>query len=407
MNICDLQNLCHSFAQTTAGSIRIFQGQRLLYYFSLLNMEPDPVTPYLEEIFQSPHKAAVLTTPFFQFYGHMMVNGGYRIVIGPTCIMAEDRALLKNLTFLLNISDEEQEAYIHKLKCAPSISIDRMAWAVSFLSTAINRFPLSVSEVHVSTRDKTIQNRIAERSALEAIENFLDENQNEDVRNSYRMEQLMRSYIKNGQPEQLTRFLESFPEFKAGQMAEDTLRQIKNMGICSASVSSRAAIEGGMDSSTAFRLSDLYIQRIELSQDKLALSKLSIELMIDFAERVKAIKHGHRVESPLFEKCAQYVSRHLSDKIRVEDIAKELGFSRAYLCNQFSQQTGMTLSQYILGEKIIEAQRLLKFTDKSLTDISIHLAFSSQSHFQTVFRKITGETPAQFRQQHDAQVLKH
>lgn len=70
---------------------------------------------------------------------------------------------------------------------------------------------------------------------------------------------------------------------------------------------------------------------------------------------------------------------------------------KIYLCNQFHKQTGITLTQYILNEKIIESQRLLRFTNKSISEIALHLAFSSQSHFQTVFKKYTGITPNRFR----------
>lgn len=83
--------------------------------------------------------------------------------------------------------------------------------------------------------------------------------------------------------------------------------------------------------------------------------------------------------------------------IKVSDMAKALEISRPYLCSHFKEITGITLSHYILTEKVNEAKRLLLFTDKSLSDISMHLAFSSQSHFQTVFKKITGKTPLGYR----------
>lgn len=78
-------------------------------------------------------------------------------------------------------------------------------------------------------------------------------------------------------------------------------------------------------------------------------------------------------------------------------MAVELGISRSRLCNQFHKQTGITLTQYILHEKILESQHLLQFTNKSISKIALHLAFSSQSHFQTVFKKYTGITPNKFR----------
>lgn len=57
----------------------------------------------------------------------------------------------------------------------------------------------------------------------------------------------------------------------------------------------------------------------------------------------------------------------------------------------------MTLTRYILQEKMFEAQRMLEFTDESLLDIANLFSFSSQSHFQSAFKKITGETPMAYR----------
>ena len=48
-------------------------------------------------------------------------------------------------------------------------------------------------------------------------------------------------------------------------------------------------------------------------------------------------------------------------------------------------------------EKVAEAKRLLRFTNQELGDIAALLDFSSQSHFQTVFKQVTGETPMAYR----------
>ena len=46
-----------------------------------------------------------------------------------------------------------------------------------------------------------------------------------------------------------------------------------------------------------------------------------------------------------------------------------------------------------------EAERLLRFSDKPLIAIASYLSFSSQSHFQNTFKKITGTTPTQYQRQ--------
>lgn len=102
-------------------------------------------------------------------------------------------------------------------------------------------------------------------------------------------------------------------------------------------------------------------------------------------------------ESRFFRMCAQYVSENLFSSIRAQQMADALGYTRAYLCTRFKQEAGISLSRYIQQEKIAEARRLLQFTDQGLGEIAALLDFSSQSHFQTVFRKVTGETPMVYR----------
>ena len=92
-------------------------------------------------------------------------------------------------------------------------------------------------------------------------------------------------------------------------------------------------------------------------------------------------------ESRFFRMCAQYVSENLFSSIKAQQMADALGYTRAYLCTRFKQEAGISLSRYIQQEKIAEARRLLQFTDQGLGEIAALLDFSSQSHFQTVFRK--------------------
>ena len=63
----------------------------------------------------------------------------------------------------------------------------------------------------------------------------------------------------------------------------------------------------------------------------------------------------------------------------------------------FKADTGENLSDFIQKEKIDEAKRLLRYTDKSLIAISSYLGFSSQSHFNRIFKSITGKTPKEYR----------
>ena len=86
-------------------------------------------------------------------------------------------------------------------------------------------------------------------------------------------------------------------------------------------------------------------------------------------------------------------TRHLS----VKEIANEVELTPEYLSSQFHKLTGTTLPAFITKLKIAETKNLLRFTDMSLAEISEYLSFSSQSYFQSVFKKETGDTPNEYR----------
>ena len=58
----------------------------------------------------------------------------------------------------------------------------------------------------------------------------------------------------------------------------------------------------------------------------------------------------------------------------------------------------MTLADFVFGEKIEEAKRLLHYSGKSLTLIADYLGFSSQSHFSGIFKMYSGKTPKEYRE---------
>ena len=95
-----------------------------------------------------------------------------------------------------------------------------------------------------------------------------------------------------------------------------------------------------------------------------------------------------------------YIQHHLSEAITAENIAKELYVSRPYLSRKFIEETGESLTDFVLKEKTEEAKRLLRYSEKSLTAIGSYLGFSSQSHFSRVFKKYAGITPGEYREKY-------
>ena len=78
-------------------------------------------------------------------------------------------------------------------------------------------------------------------------------------------------------------------------------------------------------------------------------------------------------------------------------MADYIGYNKYYMSKVFLKEYKMTISDYIKQQKIEVAKDFLKSTNLSVANISVKLCFSSPSYFSSVFRKITGITPNEYR----------
>ena len=154
-----------------------------------------------------------------------------------------------------------------------------------------------------------------------------------------------------------------------------------------------------MDVTSALALSDSYIQRCELASDIETITDLNYLMVLDYAERVETIRFGQN-PSKLVIDVSNYIQSHLSEAIKTSDISDALYMGRSRLSTNFKEQTGINISDYIMMQKIDEAKRLLRYSEKTFVAISMYLGFSSQSHFTKVFKKYTEATPFEYRQLH-------
>lgn len=218
------------------------------------------------------------------------------------------------------------------------------------------------------------------------------------VHATYSFEKYMLSCIREGNPAKLIRHLNAGMPGNEGKLSQgDPLRQTKNMFVVSATLVTRAAIEGGLNPEIALSLSDLFIQQMEQMRDSQKILACQNEMIMDFTRRVEELNLKDQYSKTVTE-CCQYVQEHVHKNIRVGDIAAHVHLSENYLSAKFKEETGESISAYIKKAKVAEAKNLLRYTGMTLPEISELLSYSSQSFFTTVFKQETGLTPKQYRQ---------
>ncbi len=212
----------------------------------------------------------------------------------------------------------------------------------------------------------------------------------------YLKEQLLLSLITKGDLDCLQNFLKNtkFEVLYRKNMSD--IRLNKHIALISVALFVRAAIEGGFDCSMAFYMSNHYIDSIYASGSSANIASILEQAVYDFTEQVSSVKQI-RTNMPVVDAAIRYIQRYINKPIQVNEIASYLHMNSAYLSHIFKKETGISLKLHIHKTKCEEAKILLKTTQMSLTEISNYLGYSTQSHFQNTFKKLTGTTPSEYK----------
>lgn len=100
---------------------------------------------------------------------------------------------------------------------------------------------------------------------------------------------------------------------------------------------------------------------------------------------------------PQFSGVLEYIDLHAPEKLRLEDVADSLGYSKNYLCHLFQKNIGMTYVQYLTRKRIDNAKQLLSRTTLPLADVASRCGFSDLPYFTRVFKREQNLTPAEYR----------
>jgi len=93
----------------------------------------------------------------------------------------------------------------------------------------------------------------------------------------------------------------------------------------------------------------------------------------------------------------EYVEAHSAEKFSLQVIADTLYVNGSYLLRVFKANTGHTLLWYHNHVRCERAKALLALNDRSISEVGEEVGFVSSAHFSSVFRRMTGMTPTEYR----------
>ncbi len=401
MKIEDVQYLCTTIGNLAGIPIRIYKNSKQIFYYSLVNLPKDPIVPYEDKILKIPDHIGYFITPRFHYYG--VVNSGkYKIVLGPSRQWTTNKTDLSELAFECDVPKDETENFIAAMESLVSMPLNSVLQTLCSMNFVLNGEKLSLADITIYDEE---QFRLSEEITAAETEKSYNETEFSQpnitaVHNTLALEQTIMNFVRHGDTAALKEWLKNAPAVRPGMLSSDTLRQLKNTFIVTATLVSRAAIRGGMDVNDALSLSDAYIQKNELLSSVESIENLQYHMVFDYTERVEKLRLG-KTPTKLLTDIANYVQKHLSEPVDIDALSKAMFISRTHLAVKFKKETGMTLTEFVLKEKVDEGKRLLRYTDKPISAIAAYLGFSSQGHFANVFRKYVNSSPNEYRLKHN------
>lgn len=102
-------------------------------------------------------------------------------------------------------------------------------------------------------------------------------------------------------------------------------------------------------------------------------------------------------EGRVIQTVKQYIQMHYSERLELEDVAKEVYLNPAYLGTFFKRETGMNFSDYLTSVRIEEAKHLLDDMQYNIGEIASKVGYKDANYFSRLFQKQVGIKPTEYR----------
>ena len=92
-----------------------------------------------------------------------------------------------------------------------------------------------------------------------------------------------------------------------------------------------------------------------------------------------------------------HIETHFQERLTLEMLARKAHLSPRHFQRIFSECTGHSPIDYLLRVRVREAGKLLRHSNRSITEIAFDCGFQDSNYFTRQFKKIAGETPLNYR----------
>lgn len=204
--------------------------------------------------------------------------------------------------------------------------------------------------------------------------------------------------VQQGQTRRVESFLSRITPNVFEQRVSDPLRNLKNYCIITNTLLRKAAEQGGVHPIYIDSISSGFALKIEQLSSPAVGPALIKEMALGYCRLVR--NHTTKGYSSPIQKAIILIEGNLSGDLSLTRLARELNVNSSYLSTLFKKETGNTVTDYITDRRISHAKHLLKSSRLQVQTVGQLCGFEDVHYFSKVFKRLSGFTPKQYRQNH-------
>ncbi|MBQ8504504.1 MAG: helix-turn-helix domain-containing protein [Clostridia bacterium] len=218
-----------------------------------------------------------------------------------------------------------------------------------------------------------------------------------EIETRYGLENEMIRAVSRGSYKKLSKLFTA-NDFARGieKRVDDPVRNMKNYMIILNTLLRKGAEVGNVHPFYIHGVSSEFAMRIENSKTEKDIEKLWDDMIYSYCRLVKT--HAAKGYSPLVQNVVMLIDADLNSDLTLNAMAKRFNVNASYLSSLFKKDTGMPLTEYVSKKRVERAKRLLETTSHQIQQISHECGILDVNYFAKIFKKHTGETPKQYRE---------
>lgn len=162
---------------------------------------------------------------------------------------------------------------------------------------------------------------------------------------------------------------------------------------------SRAMLQNDATAAQVRAAGELYAQTPAVTPTRLkALETLLQVLAAQMSEVAEHLFLEATESEPItVRKAREFITKHLTEAMFLEDVARYAGVSAFHFCKVFKKHTGHTFTSFVNNTRVEHAKKLLMKPRYCVTEVAFDVGFQSLSQFNRSFRRVTSKSPTEYR----------